>query len=255
MIRAGAAILVIAGLLTAATTARAEGGTDSACPSAKVPALFLPRFKHAVAENQLAAIVAFGSSSTAGWHAADIAHAYPAILQKALSAAIPSSHVAVLNRGIGGQDVLEMVPRIPTDVLAVQPVLVIWQLGANGAMRNIPPDTFRNSLLAGVRQIQAAGVDVVLMDNQRAPMVEASASRIRIAQALADVAAETGAGLFGRGALMDQWRAAGHPYSEFVSDDGVHHNDYGYRCVAEALTSAIVDGMAEPQTASVSAYR
>ena len=255
MIRTGAVVLALAGLLTAATTAEAGGVADAACPSAKVPALFLPRLKRAIAENHVAAIVAFGSSSTAGWHAADIAHAYPAILQRALSAAIPSSHVAVLNRGIGGQDVLEMVPRIDADVLAAQPVLVIWQLGANGAMRNIPPDMFRNNLLAGVRRIQAAGVDVVLMDNQRAPMVEASPARIRIAQALADVAAETGAGLFGRGALMDQWREAGHPYDEFVSDDGVHHNDHGYRCVAEALATSIIEGLAEPQTVSVSAYR
>ena len=62
-------------------------------------------------------------------------------------------------------------------------------------------------------------------------------------QALAFVAARSGPALFRRGALMDQWQAEGHPYSQFVSDDGVHHNDRGYRCMAKALAGSILDGL------------
>ncbi len=191
-------------------------------------------------------MVALGSSSTAGWHSTDIGHSYPAILQAELSAALPQAHIAVINRGIGGQDAAEMMLRLERDVIAVQPTLVIFQVGANGAMRGANPEEFHRVVAAGVRRLQASRADVVLMDNQRAPRIIASPDHIRIDQALADVAAQSGAGLFARGTLMDRWQRDGHPYSEFVSDDGVHHNDLGYRCVAKALAGAIVEGLNAP---------
>jgi acyl-CoA thioesterase I len=237
-------LLILAAAITAAgAAAGAARAEDVPCPGAKVPAIALPRLREAVANNQEVTIVALGSSSTQGWHATDIAHSYPAILQQELTKALPTAHVAVLNRGIGGQDVTEMLPRLERDVLGARPTVVIWQVGANGAMRRMAPELFKKLLTTGVHRLREARVDVVLMDNQRAPAILASPDHVRIDQALADVAVATGAGLFGRGALMDQWRQAGHGYEQFVSDDGVHHNDVGYRCVAKALSAAIVDGM------------
>lgn len=227
--------------MLAATLAPAWAQTD--CPHVAIPPLALPAVKAAVAANAEVTIVAFGSSSTQGWHASDIAHSYPAILQTELSVALPQAHVAVLNRGIGGQDAAEMLPRIDRDVLSAQPALVIWQVGANGAMRRVDPEVLRAQITAGVERLVKAGVDVVLMDNQRAPAILASPDHVRIAQALADVAAQTGAGLFGRGRLMDQWQQDGHPYSQFISSDGVHHNNLGYRCLAKALAGSILQGL------------
>ena len=208
-----------------------------------MPPLDLPGLKQALRTNSEITVVALGSSSTQGWHSTDIAHSYPAILQAELQAALPMSHVAVINRGVGGQDAVEMLPRLQADALAVRPSLVVWQLGANAAMRRGDPAVFRDLVSQGVAQLQAAQVDVVLMDNQRSPVVLAAPDRAAFDQALSDVAARTGAGLFSRGALMDQWQAAGHPYGEFVSDDGVHHNDRGYRCMAKALAGSILDGL------------
>jgi lysophospholipase L1-like esterase len=213
------------------------------CPASRVPPIVLPHVQAAIAANKEVTIVALGSSSTEGWRASDIAHSYPALLQADLTAALPTAQVAVINRGIAGQDVVEELPRIDPDALALKPTLVIWQLGANGAMQHIPPELFKRLLTAGVKRLQAAKVDVLLMDNQKAPAILASPEHVQIDQAIADVAVETGARLFARGALMDQWREAGYPYERFVSDDGVHHNDYGYRCVTAALSAAIIDGM------------
>ena len=213
------------------------------CPRSHRPALDLPAVKQALRNNAEIIIVALGSSSTQGWHSTDIAHSYPATLQAELQAALPASHVAVINRGVGGQDATEMVPRLTADALAVRPSLVIWQLGANAAMRRVDPNVFRDLVSQGVATLQASKVDVVLMDNQRSPVVLASPDRAAFDQALSDVAARSGAGLFSRGTLMDQWQAEGHPYSEFVSDDGVHHNDRGYRCVAKALAGSILEGL------------
>ncbi len=217
--------------------------TAQECPASRLPALSLKGVRTALDANSEITIVAFGSSSTAGWHSSDIAHSYPAILQAELSAALPQAHIAVLNRGVGGQDAAEMMPRLERDVLGPRPNLVIWQVGANGAMRNADPDEFQRMVTAGVRRLQRARTDVVLMDNQRAPQIMASPAFLRIDQALAETAELTGAGLFARSALMDQWQRDGRPYREFVSDDGIHHNDFGYRCVAKALASAILRGL------------
>ena len=224
-----------------------------ACPNSAMPPLVLPGVKAALAANAEITVVALGSSSTQGARASDIAHSYPAVLQAELSAALPRAHIAVLNRGVGGQDVAEMLPRLERDALQAQPTLVIWQVGANGAIRRADPMVFREMVETGVMRLRGAGVDVVLMDNQRAPAIMASPEHIRIAQALADIAAKTGAGLFGRGQLMDQWQQGGHPYTDFVSTDGLHHNDAGYRCVAKALAGAILQGLGHVTDGLVSA--
>ena len=219
---------------------------DEPCPTTKAPPIPLPRMKEAVAANREVLVVALGSSSTQGWHSTDLAHSYPAILQRLLNDALPTAHVAVINRGIGGQDISEMLPRLEFDAIAVRPAVVVFQVGANGAMKHMAPDLFKRLLTLGVRRLQEAKIDVVLMDNQRARTILAAPDHMQFDQAMADVATATGASLFDRGALMDQWRTAGFPYERFMSDDGIHHNDYGYRCVAQALSAAIVEGATLP---------
>ena len=231
--------------LAAAFPAKAADTAD-ACPATPVKPLVLPRVKEALDHNSELTIVAFGSSSTQGWHASSIAHSYPAVLQAELSAALPNAHVAVINRGVGGQDAAEMVPRVEADVVEVRPSLVIWQVGANGALKNRDPKEFKHLVVDGVHKLREKGLDVVLMDNQRAPLILASPLHQQIDQVLIDIAAQTGIGLFDRGGLMDQWQSTGRPYGEFISDDGVHHNDLGYRCVAQALAAAILAGLNAP---------
>lgn len=221
----------------------ASKADPSPCPATKLAPLALPHVQRALEQNQELTVVAVGSSSTAGARATDIAHAYPAVLQAELEKALPGAHIAVLNRGVGGQDAVEMLARLQRDVVAVTPTLVIWQVGANGAMRGMDPDVFKQLVGSGVHRLDAAGVDVILMDNQRSPVVLASPVHAKIDQALADVAAKGGARLFARGRLMDLWQEAGHPYAEFIADDGIHHNDRGYACIARALAQAIVDGL------------
>ena len=239
-------LLVCLLTLAASLPALADPGPTDDCPATNISPVSLPRVRQVLHNNSELTIVAFGSSSTQGWHATSIAQSYPAVLQAELSAALPGAHVAVINRGIGGQDAAEMVPRIGTDVLGVHPSLVIWQVGANGAMKDRDPDAFYRLVIGGVHTLQDAGVDVVLMDNQRAPVILAAPHHAEIERAVAVASARTGAGLFSRGALMDNWQSAGHPYTEFMSEDGIHHNDRGYRCVAKALASAIVKGLDQP---------
>ncbi|GAN77414.1 SGNH/GDSL hydrolase family protein [Acidisphaera rubrifaciens] len=247
----------VASACLAATLSLAVGGAAFArgeavaCPDvAPVMGLALPHLKAAIAHNVQAVIVAFGSSSTQGWMASDAAHTYPAVLQRLLSRALPATHLAVINRGIGGQDAAEELARLDQDVIALRPQLVIWQVGANGALEGIDPALFKRLVVAGIRRMQGAGIDVVLMDNQRAPRILASREHLLMEHSLAEIASVTGSGMFARSALMDAWQAAGRPYAEFIAADKLHQNDLGYRCVAEALARAIVAGLGSGEMVS-----
>ena len=247
------AIGVVAAFVAAAVIAgdAFARGERVVCPDV-TPAgeLTLPHLRYAIAHNEQALIVAFGSSSTQGWMASDTAHSYPAVLQRLLTAALPAAHVAVINRGIGGQDAAEELARLDQDVIALHPQLVIWQVGANGALEGIDPALFKRLLVAGIRRLQKAQIDVVLMDNQRAPRILASREHLLMERSTAEIAAATGASLFARSTLMDAWKAAGRPYAEFIAADKLHQNDLGYRCVAEALARAILSRMGSGEMVS-----
>jgi lysophospholipase L1-like esterase len=222
---------------------------DDCPPSPGLPIPHLPHTRLALATNQPIVIVALGSSSTRGWMASDIGHSYPAGLQRYLNDSLPRASVAVINRGIGGQDAAEELARIDADVLAVRPQLVIWQAGANGAIRDASPAVFKKLMQQGIAKLKAAAVDVILMDNQRSPRILASPDHVQIETALREVAATTGVSLFSRGALMDQWQAAGATNEDFVAPDGLHMNTRGYVCLAHALGDVIAAALRQPLAA------
>lgn len=184
--------------------------------------------------------------------ASDSAHTYPAVLQTTLNRALPGAHVAVINRGIGGQDAPEELTRLDTDAIAMHPQLVIWQVGANGAMRHADPSEFHRLVEEGVNRLLKAGIDVILMDNQRSPRVLAAVDHIILEELLAHVARETGVNLFSRSRLMDAWSDEGSKPGLFVASDGLHHNDLGYLCISQALARQIAAAVSTPLAVSAS---
>lgn len=228
--------LAVAAALWPGGYARAE----EPCPRIAAPPISLPATRAALAHGDPLVIVAVGSSSTRGAAASNTARSYPAVLQTELERHLPTTHVAVINRGIDGQDAMEELARFDRDVVAVRPQLVIWQVGANAALRNADPAIFRATVSAGLHWLSQPGTDVIVMDNQRAPRVLESPRRQAIETALAEAARDSKVALFSRGQIMDRWREAGFPPQAFVAADGLHHNDRGYRCVAEALAQSIL---------------
>jgi lysophospholipase L1-like esterase len=218
-------------------------------PPAAMPTPRLPHARLALATNQPILIVALGSSSTRGWMATDIGHSYPSWLQRVLNDALPKADISVINRGIGGQDAPEELARLYQDVLALRPQIAIWQAGANGAIRDASPAAFKILMQEGIGELKAAGVDVILMDNQRAPKILASSEHAQMDQALREVAATTGENLFSRGGLMDQWAATGATLDDFIAPDGLHMNNRGYYCLAQSLGSAIATALRQPLAA------
>jgi acyl-CoA thioesterase-1 len=237
--------------LSVPLTCRAAATCPSDPPMEK---LHLPHLVGAVAGRSEGLIVALGSSSTAGVMASDSAHTYPAVLQTALNRGLPSAHFAVINRGIGGQDAPEELARLDADVIAVRPQLVIWQVGANGAMRQADPSEFHRMVEEGVNRLLKAGIDVILMDNQRSPKLLAAVEHIVLEDSLGQVARETGVNLFSRSHLMDAWSEEGSKPGLFTASDGLHHNDLGYYCVTQVLARQII-ATVNASSSAVSASR
>src|ERR1700754_5190937 len=107
-------------------------------PHDDVPAEFLgfkyhlPHLAAAIEGNGPVRIVAMGSSSTAG--RGDVVP-YPHRLEMYLRAPdgdpFPNRKIDVLNRGKGGEEAIEELPRFDSDIFAERPSLVIWQVGTN----------------------------------------------------------------------------------------------------------------------------
>jgi len=239
--------LFLAALLATAATApcaaQAAGPTAADCPPVPVAAVPLPASRAALWADRPLTVVAFGSSSTEGAGASTPGHAYPARLEALLRAALPGHAVRVLNRGIGGQDVGEMLARLDADVLPERPDLVVWQAGANAALRGMDPAAFRDTLAEGVARVRASGADVVLMDSQLAPVVLSRPLCPQLAAAMRDVAAARSIPVFSRAELMRAWETAGTSPTDMLHADGLHHNDRGYACLAEALAASLLGGL------------
>ncbi len=230
---------------------------ETACPRVAPRHVELPATRAAFSSGRPIGIVAFGSSSTEGAGASAPDRTYPARLAAILRARWPGADVTLLNRGAGGQTIEAMLARLDRDVVAFRPALVIWQAGANDALRGLDPARFGALLDEGVRRITATGGDLVLMDNQIAPRLPVSERVAVYGGILAHEAALRSVSLFSRTALMQEWRAAAAPGEEtMIGQDGLHHTDLGYACLAEALGAAIATSVErkEDRPASPSAH-
>jgi lysophospholipase L1-like esterase len=253
-VAAGGARAVEADGTMATTAAEVEaGGADAAaaaCPGgdAGLPPLSLAASLRALNAGQPIIVLAFGSSSTEGSGASSPDRTYPARLEARLRAAMPGVPLAVLNRGRGGEDVQEMLARLDREVLALRPSLVIWQAGANAVLKGMAPEAFGALMAEGLSRLRAGGADVVLMDSQRAPRILASPNHPVFDALMQSLARDRQVPLFSRAELMRRWEAAGAPNAEFLVEDGLHHNDRGYDCLAAALAGLLVDALHPPAT-------
>ncbi|WP_183509880.1 SGNH/GDSL hydrolase family protein [Methylobacterium brachythecii] len=209
----------------------------------------LPHVARQVALGEPLRIVAFGSSSTQGVGASTPAAAYPARLETVLKRALPqhSAGISVLNRGIGGEAVDEMLARLDRDVIGEHPDLVIWQTGSNDALRGVSLDHFREETEAAVRRIREAGIDVILMEPQWCPRFDATPGAYRFRDAVRQIGVRLDVPVIRRSSLMRDWIAqAKLTHTELFSADGLHMADRGYDLLAQAAAEDVLRAAAVP---------
>lgn len=247
------------GLATKAIEAAKGAAREAGDILARVPCLpakgltevpgSLPRVARRIAAGDPVRIVAFGSSTTVGYGTSSPAYTYPNRLLDQLRRKFPTADITIVNRGMGGQDAPEMMKRFDEAVLAENPDLVIWQLGTNTVIRGGAADVAATAALVeeGIAQLQAQGIDVVLIDPQYVPAVTAKADN---ASAMVKLLAEVGklkhVAVFPRFEVMRQWHQDEKiPFDKFVIGDGLHMNDWGYACFAQVLGDTIIKSVGQ----------
>jgi len=201
----------------------------------------LPHVAHRIEAREPLRIVALGSSSTEGIGATAPDRTYPAVLQTILSHRLAGG-VAVLNRGIGGQDADDMMRRLP-GIIAEAPDLVIWQTGSNDALRGVPIDRFERETRDGIAVLLKAGIDVMLMEPQLSERLANTPGSAGYVASVRSLGRALRVPVVRRYDLMRQWLADGDlTKATMMSGDGLHMGDGGYQKLAEAVADAILAG-------------
>jgi acyl-CoA thioesterase-1 len=200
-------------------------------------------------------IVAIGSSSTAGAGASLPAANYPSRLEVELKQHFPNRSITVLNRGMNGEEVGDMLKRFDSAVVAAKPDLVLWQIGTNSVIRDHKLADHGASIRDGLKKIRAVGADVVLIDPQFAPKVIAKPEAGPMVELIATTAKQENVDLFRRFDVMKRWREIDHmAFETFVAPDGLHMNDWSYACFAKGLGLAIAEAAERPVLSAAMSY-
>jgi lysophospholipase L1-like esterase len=185
-------------------------------------------------------IVAMGSSSTKGTGASSPAMSYPSRLEAELRDRFPEIKFRVVNQGVGGEDVTQEIARFGQDVFALDPDLVIWQVGTNAVLRRDELADDEQSIRRGVVSIRERGIDLILMDLQYAPRVLARPAWGEMERIIGDATRRAHVGLFRRFEIMREWdHNRQFAPMAMIGPDGLHMTDASYGCLARQLAAAL----------------
>jgi lysophospholipase L1-like esterase len=255
LVRRGVTPLALAAALILPVAAQAAAPACEAPQELLRLAQPLAHVAHKLAGSEPITIVAIGSSSTQGAGASSPAKAYPSQLQVELQRHFPRNRIAVVNQGVGGEEVPDMLKRFDSAVVAAKPDLVLWQLGTNSVVRGHMTAGQGDLIRAGLKKIRSTGADVVLIDPQYAPKVIAKPEADSMVALISATAKAENADLFRRFDVMKRWYHVDHiGFDAFVSPDGLHMNDWSYACMARTLGLAIAEAVRRPVMSATASH-
>lgn len=205
----------------------------------------LYRSKAAVRDASRLNILAIGSSSIEGVGASRRDLGFVPLLQSDLRARMPNVAVNVINRGIGGESAFETVNRLKAELALYRPDLVIWQVGTNDVLRARPWNDVMGDIARGQAILDAANVDVLLIDPQRLPedgvnFRGKNTELGEVARLLAVEGSRMGYAVQHRFEAMRNWTGLTRGG---IGPDDLHMNDDGYACwasvTADSLAAAV----------------
>lgn len=191
---------------------RAASGQEAACP---IPEGFgtseapLPKTTKALARGSDVLIVTLGGSSTLGIAAGGAGLSWPSRLGAVLAGRFPAARVRVVNLAAPRQTARDAVARLAHEVLPLRPTLLIWETGTVEAVRGMDVDDFRETVQGGIDVLQAAGIEVVLMNAQFSRDTDAMIRFGPYLDTLRELADANGVPEFHRHALMRYWAEGG----------------------------------------------
>jgi lysophospholipase L1-like esterase len=187
-------------------------------------------------------VLAIGSSSTVGVGASSPSATYIAKLENGLEGALKGLDFEVIGRGMSGEVAQGAADRMKREIADTKPDLVVWQVGTNDALRHVSIDRFKECLRTTLAWLREHRIDVVLIDPQYGEALVKDQYYETVVAAIADVAREARVLLVDRfEAMRELHRMRGDQF--YLTNDNLHLNDTGHRCMAEQLARSIVGGL------------
>lgn len=243
---------VVVALLCALTgsTAVAQGGNECIEAAGSVaPEFALPRVAQAIAAKKLD-ITVVGSSSSALNSASGTNIAYPTWLEKSLRSLLPGVAVKVTTYARPKATASEMEAELSRILGESKPALVIWQTGTADAIHGVDPDEFRTALDDGMDKLRAAETDVVFMNMQYSPRIDAILAVTTYADTMQIEAVKREAVLFDRFGIMKHWNESG-VFDLYGATRTTNMAQQVHNCLGRLLADVVVEGakMAAPPPA------
>jgi acyl-CoA thioesterase I len=202
----------------------------------------LRSMRRAVRSKATVKVLAIGSSSTVGIGASSPTATYVARLETSLEGAVRGLDFDVVGRGLSGEVAEGAADRMKREIEETKPDLVVWQVGTNDALRHVSLDKFRNCLKTTLSWLSDNKIDVVLVDPQYGEALAKDEYYEKVVGTIAEVAREARVLLVDRfEAMRELQRERGDKF--YLTQDNLHLNDQGHRCMAEQLARSIVGGL------------
>ncbi len=223
-LRANLLVLFVTAVLAGGIRAQAADNPADRAVTCDLPADLttpdspLPHVAAAMAAGRPVQVLAIGSGSTVGDATGNVGPAFvysrpgssfPFEMIDALRTARPAGRFELTIRGARNMTAGEMLPLLREALAAGHFDLVVWQTGTVEAVRGLRPETMRDTLLAGIKDAEGAGADVIIVDPQFSRFLRANADVGPYEAVLRQTAAATSAALFRRFDLTQTWATTG----------------------------------------------
>ena len=185
-------------------------------------------------------VVCFGDSVTGVYYHTGSQRAYTAMLELALEAALPGTHVDATNAGISGHTTADGLARIEKDVLAHKPDIVTVMFGLNDMVRVSLAD-YRKNLVTIVARCRAIGAEVVLAtpNNVIETANRPSTKLVKYCDVVRAVSRELKVPLCDSYRGFDAVRHHDRADWRLLMSDQIHPNMDGHRLIATQLARTI----------------
>jgi lysophospholipase L1-like esterase len=221
----------------AAPGASGRAQAEPACAPALAvnrSAATLPHTRTALRSGGPVMVLVIGSSTTAGVGAGGEGYAFR-LGPELTSRGVPARTTVA---GVSGETASGALARLPGEIDAAKPVLVVWQLGTNDAWMGATDDGFRDALKRGIALVRGRGLDLVLVDPQFYP--SAGDRTDRMAAIIADVAAAEKLVVVRRYDVMKRLGARDPAaLAAWLWWDRFHLSPLGHRCMAVQVAATI----------------
>jgi lysophospholipase L1-like esterase len=235
-----AAALVTALAAWAQTMTQAEPpAVAKECGETRVSDTPLPNSAVALQQRKKIKILAIGASSAAVLGAG---RGGPPLLERILERSIKGLDVEIINRGFSGELAEAAGERLKIEVALNHPDIVLWQVGTNDALAQVPVENFELTVSNTVRWLRSHKIDVILVGLHYMRQLAKDEHYQAIRASLRRVANAEHVLRIGRYEAMEvlarTMQANGQPEQQ---DFGL--SEVGYNCMAQYIARTITVGV------------